>query len=387
MRIAHVITRLILGGAQENTLLTCEGLLHDYGDQVLLVTGPPLGPEGSLMQRARHRGVPLALLPELRREIHPLRDWQSYQSIRRELRNFAPDVVHTHSGKAGLLGRMAATSLGVPAIVHTVHGAPFHPYQNFLARSFFKRCEKFAAARCDLLVSVADAMTEQLVAAGVAPRDKFATVYSGMEVEPYLQSDDLREATRRKLGFNARDVVVTKVARIFRLKGHDDFVQAAALVLEQHPQSRFLIVGDGVLSDQVKEQIARLEPYFHFTGLVPPEVIPAMLAASDIVAHASLREGLARALPQALLAGKPVVSYDVDGAREVVLPGETGYLVPPRDTNALARAIGQLVAEPTLRDNMGSTGRARFAKQFDHRQMTFQLRELYEQLLAAKRQG
>jgi glycosyltransferase involved in cell wall biosynthesis len=341
------------------------------------------------MQRARNRGVPLAVLPELRREIHPLRDWQSYQSIRRELRNFSPDVVHTHSGKAGLLGRMAATSLRVPAIVHTVHGAPFHPYQNWLARSFFKRCEKFAAARSDLLVSVADAMTEQLVAAGVAPRDKFSTVYSGMEVEPYLQSDELREATRRRLGFNARDVVVAKVARIFKLKGHDDFVQAAALVLEQHPHARFLIVGDGALSDPVKEQIARLglEPYFHFTGLVPPEAVPAMLAASDVVAHASLREGLARVLPQALLAGKPVVSYDVDGAREVVLPGETGYLVTPRDTAGLARAIGQLVADSTLRDKMGSTGRARFAKQFDHRQMTFQLRELYEQLLAAKRQG
>src|SRR5690554_1969748 len=124
MRIAHLITRMILGGAQENTLLTCEDLIRDFGDEVLLITGPPLGPEGSLLERARANQVPVIVIPQLRREIHPLRDLASYRQIKRELRVFQPDVVHTHSGKAGLLGRMAATALNVPAIVHTVHGAP-----------------------------------------------------------------------------------------------------------------------------------------------------------------------------------------------------------------------------------------------------------------------
>src|SRR5580704_4103109 len=120
MRVAHIITRLILGGAQENTLLTCEDLLRDYGDDVLLITGPPLGPEGSLLDRAKANRVPLAIVDSLRRAIHPLRDLRAYGELKRLLRDFRPDVVHTHSAKAGLLGRLAASAVGVPKIVHSV---------------------------------------------------------------------------------------------------------------------------------------------------------------------------------------------------------------------------------------------------------------------------
>ena len=130
MRIAHVITRLILGGAQENVVLCCEDLIRRYGDDVLLVTGPPLGPEGSLLDRARAGGVPVETLPQLRRVINPWHDLVCYRRIKRALRQFRPHVVHTHSAKAGILGRAAAAALSAPAIVHTVHGAPFHPYQS-----------------------------------------------------------------------------------------------------------------------------------------------------------------------------------------------------------------------------------------------------------------
>ncbi len=186
MRVAHVITRLILGGAQENTLLTCQDLLRVYGDDVLLIAGPGLGPEGSLLERARAGGIPLEIVPSLRRAIHPWRDAVSYRQIKAALRRFRPDVVHTHSAKGGILGRAAAWALGVPAIVHTVHGAPFHPYQGRAGRWFIRTCERWAARRCHALVSVADAMTDLLVHAGVAPRERFTTIYSGMEVEPYL---------------------------------------------------------------------------------------------------------------------------------------------------------------------------------------------------------
>ena len=162
MRIAHVITRMIVGGAQENTLLCCQDLMRLFGDDVLLVTGPSLGPEGELLGQGRAGGVPLAVVPSLRREIHPWHDWRAYRGVRRMLREFQPDVVHTHSAKGGVLGRLAAHALGVPAIVHTIHGAPFHPYQPAAARNFFCWCETYAARRCQLLVSVADAMTDLL---------------------------------------------------------------------------------------------------------------------------------------------------------------------------------------------------------------------------------
>ena len=380
MRIAHVITRMIVGGAQENTLLCCQDLIRQYGDDVLLVTGPSLGPEGELLQQGRAGEVPLALIPSLRRAIVPWRDAASYLAIKRILRDFRPDVVHTHSAKGGMLGRMAAHALGVPAIVHTVHGAPFHPYQPWYARELFRRCEAYAARYCHVMVSVADAMTDQLVEAGVAPREKFVTVYSGMEVEPFLAADRQRDAVRRELGFSDQHVVVGKIARLFHLKGHEFLIRAARHVVAGCPQVRFLLVGDGILRAALERQIADagLSSYFHFTGLVAPQRIAGLIGAMDLVVHVSLREGLARALPQALIAGKPAISFDVDGAREVVISGETGFLVPPLSVDPLAEAIVRLVEDPALRHRLGQQGRERFTDQFRHETMTCKLRQIYQ---------
>jgi glycosyltransferase involved in cell wall biosynthesis len=379
MRIAHVITRMILGGAQENTLLTCEDLLRAHGDEVLLITGPPLGPEGSLLDRARGNGVPLAILPALRRAIHPTRDLASYRAIGRELQRFQPHVVHTHSAKGGLLGRAAAWRLRVPLVVHTVHGAPFHPYQGRGARAFFRGCERWAARRCHAFISVADAMTDLMVAAGVAPRERFTTIYSGMEVEPFLQADGHRQRVRAELGYTDRDIVVGKIARLFHLKGHDDLIKAARQVASQNPHVRYLLVGDGILRQRLERQIAAagLADRFRFLGLVPPERIPELMAAMDLVAHVSLREGLARVLPQALIAGRPVISYDIDGAREVVLPRLTGCLLPPGDVSGLTAAIVELADDAALRARLGAEGRRRFTGVFRHEHMAERIRALY----------
>jgi glycosyltransferase involved in cell wall biosynthesis len=384
MRIAHVITRLILGGAQENTLLSCEDLIRLFGDDVLLITGPALGPEGSLMDRVRAGGVPTEVVPPLQRPIHPWRDLQSYRTVKRILRDFQPDVVHTHSAKAGIVGRAAAHRLRVPAIVHGVHGAPFHPYQGRGARSLYRACERWAAPKCHAFVSVADAMTDLMVDASVAPREKFTTIYSGMEVEPLLSSADHRQRVRRELGYETKHVVIGKVARLFHLKGHEYVIRAARQVVDREPNVRFLFVGDGLLAPRLRRQIAEagLADHFQLTGLVPPERIPELIAAMDVVVHASLREGLARVLPQALIAEKPVVSYDVDGAREVVIPDETGYLLPPKSVAEMADALVHLAADPALRRRLGAEGRRRFTETFRHERMTTQLRALYERLLA-----
>lgn len=386
MRIAHIITRLIIGGAQENTVFSCEDLFREHGDDVLLITGPPLGPEGSLIDRARESGVPMEIVPELRRAIHPWRDWRSYLRLKRILGDFQPDVVHTHSAKGGILGRAAAKAVGVPAIIHGVHGAPFHPYQSVLARGLFRACERWAAPQCDAFVSVADAMTDLMVDAKVAPREKFTTVYSGMEVEPLLEAEQHRGRVRRELGYGVEHVVVGKVARLFHLKGHEYVIEAASRVVAANPDVRFLFVGDGILTDQYVAQIrsAGLEDHFHLTGLVPPARIPELVGAMDVVVHTSLREGLARVLPQGLIAGKPVVSYDVDGAREVVVSGETGYLLPPKSIRPLADALIELAGDAEMRHRLGEEGRRRFTDQFRHEVMTRQLRELYQQVLEGK---
>jgi glycosyltransferase involved in cell wall biosynthesis len=323
------------------------------------------------------------VLPGLRRAIHPWRDLQSYRQIRQTLATFRPDVVHTHSAKGGILGRAAAASLNVPAVIHTVHGAPFYPYQPRGVRWFYRRCERWAAPRCHAMISVADAMTDLMVDAGVAPREKFTTIYSGMDVQPFLNADEHRQQVRQELGFDDHHVVIGKIARLFHLKGHDDVIQAAIPLVRDHPQVRFLFVGDGILRQQLQQRIAEahLTEYFHFTGLVSQERIPPLLGAMDAVVHTSLREGLARALPQALIAGKPVISYDVDGAREVVLPEETGFLIRPRDVDALGRAFAAVIEDPTLRDRLGQEGRRRFTDRFRHETMTREIRSLYCQVL------
>ena len=369
-------------------MLCCEDLAREYGDEALLITGPPLGPEGSLLERAmewaRAGGGHVEVIDALRRPIHPWRDWMSYRRLKEAIKRFKPDVVHTHSAKGGILGREAAWSLGVPAVVHTVHGAPFHPWQGRGAQLVFRECERWAARRCHAIVSVADAMTDLMVEAGVAPHEKFTTIYSGMEVEPFLESGKHRQRVRQELGYGAEHVVIGKIARLFTLKGHDDVIRAARSVVDAEPNVRFLLVGDGIFRNRLQRQIAvaGLADHFQFTGLVPPERIPGLIAAMDVVVHASLREGLARVLPQALISGKPVVSYDVDGAREVTLPGVTGFLVAPRDVVGLAEALESLAGDDALRERFGREGRRRFTEPFRHERMTAQLRELYARILA-----
>ncbi len=386
MHVAHVITRLIIGGAQENTLYNCEDLFRRHGDEVTLITGPGLGPEGSLMERAKQVGIRIVEIPEMRRSINPWRDWQSYQAIIRTLRERKPDIVHTHSSKAGILGRAAATKLGIPA-VHTVHGAAFHHGQSALAFNAYRMAERLAARWCDAIISVCNSLTEQYVEAGIAPRSKFTTVYSGMEVEPFLNPPRSREDVRRELNFEAKHVVVAKVARLFHLKGHEFLLAAARGVAQLHPNVRFLLIGDGILRAAIEAEIERLglQRHFVFTGLVPPSCIPELLNASDIVVHTSVWEGLARVLPQGLIAGKPVVSYDIDGAREVVLSGETGYLLPPESISELTQALSILIRRPELRQQFGAAGRARCVDVFRHESMTQQIRAVYEKVLAARR--
>jgi glycosyltransferase involved in cell wall biosynthesis len=322
-------------------------------------------------------------MPELIRAIRPTVDYRAYRLLRQSIRRLRPDVVHTHSSKAGILGRAAAWAERVPAVVHTIHGLPFGPSESAAKNRLYIALERWAARRCHAIVGVCDAMAEQALAAGVGRPDQYLTVYSGMDVDAFLNPPRSREVVRRELGLSGDEVAFGTVARLFERKGHDDILAVAPDVLRVNPKVRFVFIGDGILRDRLIADSEKLgvRHAVHFTGLVPPDRIPELLNAVDAVVHPSLREGLARVLPQSLLVGRPVISYDVDGAREVVLP-ETGVLLPPRDLPGLKSAILRLAADPDLRGSMGREGRARFSDQFRHETMTAQLRSLYERLLA-----
>ena len=385
MRTAHIITRLIIGGAQENTLFNVDDQHHIHGDEVCLITGPGLGPEGTLEQRAVARGLDLKLMPEMRRSLHPLRDTQCFFALKRMLQQYKPDIVHTHSSKAGILGRRAAYALGIPC-VHGIHGASFHFGQPAVLFNAYKIAERMANRWCQHFITVCDAMSQQYLAAGIGTPDKFTTIFSGMEVDHFLNPARSRVDVRQSLGLQDSHVVVGKIARLFNLKGHEYLIEAAPKIVAAVPDVRFLLVGDGSLTQQCQERINELglTEYFVFAGLVPPEQVAEYIGGMDLVVHTSVWEGLARVLPQALICGKPIVSYDIDGAPEVCINNETGFLVPPRSVDELATAIAKLASDKELREQFGRTGRERFAPQFRHQYMTERVREVYAKVLAAR---
>ena len=381
LRVLHIITRLIVGGAQENTLLSVEGLdrLPEY--DVTLVTGLDSGPEGDLLERAR-RTTRLIVVPELGRSISPLADIRAFWKLYRLIREGRYHIVHTHSSKAGVLGRIAAKLAGTPIVVHTLHSLVFHDYQPLVINRLWRLVKKFCAPMTDHFISVSDIISRKAVEAGIDRPEKFSTVYSGMELDWFLKADADPIAIRREFGLPQEAVVIGKIARLFPLKGHDQLMDAAPAIVKRHPNVRFFLVGDGVLYEHLRKRAreAGILNSFVFAGLIPRERIPAMLSAMDVLVHTSLREGLARVLPQALAMGKPCVSFDIDGAPEVVIPGETGYLVHPGDSEALADAVSRLVADGDLRARLGAAGRRRVDPAFRAETMVREISNLYKKL-------
>jgi glycosyltransferase involved in cell wall biosynthesis len=380
MNVCHVITRLIVGGAQENTVNSCIGLL-ERGYKVDLVIGPQTGPEGSLAQQAREAGVPILTVEEMRRAPMPWHDALACRALLRLFREKKYDVVHTHSGKAGFLGRLAAKLARVPIVVHTIHGPSFYQYQNPVGNWIFRSAELLAGDWTTHFVSVADAMSEQYLAAGIGSADQYSTIRSGMDTAAFVRArpdPDLR----KRLGIREGDVVVGKVARLFRLKGHEYLFEAAPWIAAAVPNVKFLLVGDGLYRERFEREAARmgLRDRFIFAGLVPPTEIPSYVALMDVLVHLSLREGLPRTLPQALAAGKPVVAFDVDGAREVCRTNETGFLIPAGDVAGLVGAVNRLLQDKPLADKLGARGRELVQEQFTNKAMVDQLDTLYRRL-------
>jgi glycosyltransferase involved in cell wall biosynthesis len=384
MRVAHVITRLIVGGAQENTVASVLGLRGKPGLEVSLISGPTSGPEGSLESAFADAPDVLTIVPELVRPVVPWRDWLALKKLTELCRARRPDIVHTHSGKAGVLGRLAAARAGVPVIIHTIHGPSFGPFQGPLRNLVFQQAERHAAKVTTHFVSVADAMTEQYLAAGIGRPGQFSTIFSGFSLESFLAATN-DPALRARLGIAPGDVVLGMIARFCNLKGHDDLFEIAPELAQQCPTTKFLLVGDGPWRRRFEDraQALGLKQHFVFTGLVRPVEVPPLMGIMDAVVHLSRREGLARALPQALAAGKPVVAYDCDGAKEVCIENETGFLVSPGDLPGLTQRLVRVLRDPGLRKRFGEAGRALVQGRFGVQHMVDELHRLYVRLSAA----
>ncbi len=375
---------MIIGGAQENTLLSAIGQA-EKGHDVTLLTGPTTGPEGKLLEGKNAGKVKVVENENLVRELCPLSDIKSYYELKKYFVQEKFDVVHTHSSKAGIIGRYAAWNAKIPLVVHTIHGQAFHRYEKLWKNKLYIFLEKLAEKKCHKIFAVAQAMINQCLENGIGYKEKYRVVYSGMEIESFLNSK-CDYALKKKLDIPENALVVGTLARLFHLKGYDYIVEIAKKIIEAVPNTYFLLIGDGILKEKIKKDAreAGLEKHFVFAGLLRPELIPAYLSIVDVLLHLSLREGLPRSVVQSLASGKPAIAFNLDGTPEVLINGKTGFITEPDEIDKVANYTIELLKDRNKREEMGRNGRSFVAKNFDWHFMVDELEDEYYKGLKAK---
>jgi glycosyltransferase involved in cell wall biosynthesis len=386
LRVLHVITRLIVGGAQENTLLTAIGQHRTPGLEVTLLAGIDDGPEGNLHDRAKAAGVNLVLMKELVRPVAPLTDAVALAKLIAFMRKGRYHVVHTHSSKAGILGRIAAKAAGVPIVVHTLHSLVFGDHATPAQNRLYLALKRLCAPLTHSFISVCDATARGALEKGIGTPERHITIFSGFDIEPFLNIRDTLSVAeaKRRIGFAPDDLVVGKVARLFLQKGHDHFMKAAEIIAKREPRAKFLLVGDGILREELQQTAERMgiRDRVKFAGLVRPDEVPPLVQAMDVLVHTSIREGLPRVVPQGHAVGKPVVAFALDGTPEAIDHGVSGFLTKV-DHAEVAERVLTLLADPALRAKMGEAGRAFAKANFPVEIMVDRINDEYRRLLRA----
>jgi glycosyltransferase involved in cell wall biosynthesis len=365
-RVLHVITHLDRGGATDNTLLSVAGLDRSRY-QVDLAAGP-----GALEARARAAADRLVVVPALGRALRPASDLRAAVVLWRLAGGY--DVVHTHTAKAGVLGRLAARARGVPVVVHTIHAFPVHDGMSPLRRRLLLAAERLAAGCADRIIAVCQANAEEALALGIARARQLRVVASGVPMAAVRAGAGWR--VRAELGIPAGAPVVGTVTRFMEQKAPVDLVAAGRLVVAASADAHLLVVGDGPLRAEV-EAAAGGQPRIHLLGY--RDDVPDLLAAMDVLAFSSRWEGLGRALTEAVVAAKPVVATAVNGVPDLVVEGVTGHLVPPGRPDLLADRVLRLLARPDRGVAMGAAGAARVAGRLDVGEMLAGLDATYRE--------
>jgi glycosyltransferase involved in cell wall biosynthesis len=389
---------MVRGGAQQNTLATAVGI-NGRGWDSSLATGPALGPEGSLAPECLVSGLRVLRVPALVREASPPRDLEALRQLTRLIRQERPHVVHTHTSKAGMLGRIAARLAGAPVVVHTPHGHVFHSYEGRLQTQLFVRLERACARTADRLIALTETERREHLDLGIGRPEQWVTVHSGVDFEPLEAERSSRDSVRAELGLPPDAVVVGSVGRLVPIKGHAYLIEAIARLDIKHPALQVLLIGDGPLRADliararslgigVSNEGAAIAPCrpegaaMHVLGL--RRDVGRLLAAMDLFVLPSLNEGMGRVLVEAMAMELPCIASRVSGVPDVVEDGLTGVLVPPRDPQALARAISTLIEHHERAREMGRQGRLKVVPEFSVERMIVKLEAVYRELLEAK---
>jgi glycosyltransferase involved in cell wall biosynthesis len=377
-RIAHVITESEpFGGAQRNTLLTLKGLVRDGYEPELIC-----GPEGRLISEAEAIGVKVHVVPDLVREVEPLKDIRAFFRLYRLFRSQDYCIVHTHSTKAGLLGRLAAWLAGVPLIIHTVHGVPFELDGNLRSRFYFA-LERWIGYLSESLICVGDVLRQEVARWKIVPDRKLVTIYSGIDFSSYVPRRAPIEM-RRLLGLKKAWPIVGSVGRLSEQKAQHYLIQAVALLKEKYPEIKLLLVGEGELRPLLEKQIQDLGLSSNVFLLGERDDIADLLNIFDVYAMSSRWEGIGRSLTEAMYWGLPVVATCVNGVKELIIDEETGLLVPPHNPSALATAVDRLASDRKVAKRLGSNAQKKCRELMDGEHMIMAIEKLYGSLTNSK---
>jgi glycosyltransferase involved in cell wall biosynthesis len=379
----RIIARMNIGGPAYHVSLL-SGCMDRERYETLLLTGSLGAQEGSLEGLAERYGATKRTVPGLRPELDPVADVRALVALSRAIRRFRPRIVHTHTAKAGTLGRLAAliTPGPRPLLVHTYHGHVLSGYFGRAKQGVFRAIERWLGRRSDCLIGVSEATVDELVEMRIAPREKFRAIPIGLDLESFLTAGRADgDGFRGEVGAAAEEVLAVFVGRLVPIKRVDLLLDAVAGARAEGAPLRLAIVGDGELREELERQVADLglAGVVAFTGFRTD--LPAIAAAADVAVLSSANEGTPVALIEAAAAARPAVATDVGGVREIVTP-ETGIAVPSGDAPALTRALVELASDRGRREAMGAAARSHVRARYSSERLVRDITSLYDELCA-----
>ena len=382
IRVAHVITNIDGSGGVKNTLLTCAGLDPLRYEIDLIV--------GSQCDRSRIQGLDVTLIqiPTMRSPFHPFFDALAARDLLKLFRQRQYHIVHTHFGKAGVLGRWAAHRAQTPILVHGLHGATFNPAQPLLVNMVDRLAERTVTRWTDVVISVGEDLRQRYLNAGVGYPEQYVIIHSGMDLSAYQKAaaldDHARMAVRRSLGLHEDAFVAGCIANLEHRKGHRHLIRLMAQLAPHYPNLHLILAGEGPEKPHLQALVrrAKLTDRIHFLGY--RQDVPEIMAAMNVKLFASEREGLAQVLVQADAVGLPILAFEVEGARETIREGVNGYIFPQGDIAGMAHSLAKFIEHPKLAKRMGQAGRALVDKRWEISTMQQKTQALYESLLTKK---
>jgi glycosyltransferase involved in cell wall biosynthesis len=331
------------------------------------------------VEETKAQGVKVIALTSMVRSIRPIKDLKALLSLVYLIFNEKPDIVHTHSSKAGILGRLAAKIAGVPHIIHTPHGHVFYGHFGKFASRMFLWLERIFSKFTDWMVALTDGEKNDYINLSVCPAEKLLKIHSGVDVEKFMQSNGNRVEKRRSLGLDQNEAVIGFVGWLLPIKGPDYLLKAMDDVWQVHQDASLVLVGKGDMDVDLRTEAMKKDANGKVKFLGWREDIDEIMPLFDMLVLPSLNEGMGRVLVEAMAAGKPVVASRVGGIPDLVRDGETGFLVPPADEKSLANGIKKLLDDPSKAKQMGLRGQEH-CRQFSLEAMIEKLDDLYSSL-------